>query len=727
MKTELSINMLLDWVTPDGSQRTERVLWINSVSQQIVLIDIFDGAAMPYEIPMSELAEADEQADFRVLKVDPYEVTLSPADIPEKYRRRMEKAWSLIRPVVELPNAGAFDSERRFQAISKVCHECKVHKIAVYRYLRRFWKRGQKKIGLLPDYKNSGAPGRERVPGTAKRGRPNKLTKQDGVPRGINIGPDDKRHLLLGMKLFFEDSKASNNRSMRKAHQLLNEKYYSSGFTIKNGVHTPVQRSVHETPTYGQTRYWYDRLKNSKSSQIARNGVKRFNLRHRGLGGDAAAGAFGPGSVYQIDSTPANIHLVSSIDPTRRIGRPVLYFVVDVFSRLIAGFSVSLEEESYVSAMAALGNALTDKVDYCAQFGIAIAPEEWPSHHIPESLVADRGELISKNADHLAGTLGICISNAPAHRADLKPFVERSFRTAQDEVIHHLPGAINQRRERGDKDERLDAILTLEDFRKIVIQHVLCFNRSRIEGFRPQQFMLSDEIEPRPMDLWKWGILNRSGHLRFSNGEQTRINLLPRSEATVTDRGIRFRKVFYTSDTEQKEDWRVQARANHSWKIDVAFDPMNTDSLFIVTDRGFEPCRILEASSLFAHRCWDEVEDYSKRMNQLKDRSATRERQSRTDRDAQIQATTENALQRLDGIEKPTSKAEALRDIRENRRVERDRERFAAKGPSENPQIPLQDTALLEHPVPAPDGSEYVSQPADFGRLRKQRELHRNE
>jgi putative transposase len=256
---------------------------------------------------------------------------------------------------------------------------------------------------------------------------------------------------------------------------------------------------------------------------------------------------------------------------------------------------------------------------------------------------------------------------------------------------------------------------------------VLWFNRSRIEGFRPQQFMLSDGIEPRPIDLWRWGISNRSGHLRSTSGDRSRLNLLPRGQATVTERGIRFRKVFYTCDTELKEDWRVQARATHSWKIDVAFDPMNTDSVFIVKDREFEPCRVLESNAMFAHRCWNEVEDFFEEMKQLKDRSATRERQSRTDRDAQIHATIENALLRLDGVERPVSKAEALRDIRENRRVERDRERFVAKGSSETPQIPLQDTAVLEHPAAGSADSEYVSPPTDFGLLRKQRAQHRGE
>jgi hypothetical protein len=637
----------------------------------------------------------------------------------------MDRIWGLVSPVVELPNGGAFEEKQRFQMISKICFERGVPLISLYRYLRRFWKRGQKKIGLLPDYKNCGAPGKERLPGEAKRGRPHKLVNVDGVERGININSEDKRRIQLGMKLFYEDPKAANPPTLQRAYRLMLEKYYSPGFTLKGGVPTPTNAPVHEVPSFGQVYYWYYKMRNLTETLTAREGIRRFNLKHRALGGDAAAAAFGPGSVYQIDSTPANINLVSALDPTRPIGRPVLYFIVDVFTRMIVGVAATLEEESYWSAMAALENALTDKVEYCAGFGIRISSEEWPSHHIPEALVADRGELISKNANHLADTLGIRLINTPAHRADLKPFVERSFRTAQDEVIHHLPGAVNQRHERGGRDERLDAILTPEDFRKIVIHFVLCFNRSRIEGYRPQEFMLTDRVEPRPIDLWSWGVTHRAGHLQAMSSDRIRINLLPRSEATVTDRGIRFRKVFYTCDTEQKQQWRVEARSNHSWKVEVAYDPLNTDSLYLVSEDGIEPCRLLDVSALFAHRSWYEVKDYFAGTAGLKDRSATRELQSKTDRNAQLGAVIREAAQRREGSEEPASKAAALRGIRDNRKAERDSERAAATGAILAPLESLTGTEPMQSAVSGANGAAYVPRPVDFDLLREQREQHR--
>ena len=358
------MNMLLDWVTADGAQKTQRLLAIKSTEQLAVLIDIFDEALMPYEIPLPDLLDAGENGDFRFLKDDPYAPAAVDSKVPEKHLLRMERIWGLIRPIVELPDGGMFDAKRRFQMIQEISAQHRIPLVSLYRYLRRFWKRGQTKNALLPDYKNCGAPGEERALGQTKRGRPHGLTKNDGVERGVNVGPDDKRIIELGMRLFYENSKAPNPPSLRRAYHLLRQKYYSPGFMLNGGVRTPTHAPAHETPTYGQVIYWYRKQKGLARAIKAREGIKRFNLRHRAIGGDAAAGAFGPGSVLQFDSTIPNINLVSELDPNRRIGRPVLYFGIDVFSRMISGFAITLEEESYVAAMLALENVLADLIDF---------------------------------------------------------------------------------------------------------------------------------------------------------------------------------------------------------------------------------------------------------------------------------------------------------------------------------------------------------------------------
>ncbi len=718
----LCVNTLLDWVNADNSRTVERLLWIAPGNSEAVLIDIFDKKSMPHRMGFDELCAAIGAGDCRRITDDPFAAVAIDINIPLKHIERRDRAWQLIEPIVQLPNGGAFDESQRFEVAERAGRQRDTSIVQIYRHLKRYWKRGQTKNALLPDYKNSGAPGKERVPGTAKRGRPRKLTVIDGLERGINIGPKEKKRLELGVKKFYENPNAANPPSLVQAYNQTIREYFCSGYKMADGVLTPIIASAHEIPSLGQFQYYANKKKNPTASIIAREGLRRFTLKARAIGGDAAACAFGPGSVYQIDSTPADLHLVNSFDPNRRISRPVLYFVVDVFSRLIAGVAVTLEEESYVSAMLALENALTDKVAYCERFGITIAPDDWPSHHIPEALVADRGELISKNADTLADTLGIRIVNTPAYRPDLKPFIERSF-GRMNEVIHQLPGAVNQRHERGDKDERIDAVLTTNDFRKIVIRFVLGYNRSLIERFRFQEFMIAGNVEARPTDLWQWGITNRAGHLRTLSADALRLNLLPRGKATVTERGLRFEKLYYTCAASELGQWQVKARVNRSWKVEVAYHPHHTEMLYLVNGDRYEPCSLMQSNLQFGGRAWRELQDLKVIQSFRKDASATAELQTRTNRDTQIAAIVAEAMQRREGVEPPPSKAAAVADIRENRVEERDRERALAA--AELAAAPEQPENIV--PIPTiPLGEDgYVPPPSDFNLLRAQRAKHR--
>jgi hypothetical protein len=67
--------------------------------------------------------------------------------------------------------------------------------------------------------------------------------------------------------------------------------------------------------------------------------------------------------------------------------------VVDVYSRMIVGLSVSLEGPSWVGMMLALENACADKVEFCRELGLEIAEADWPCRHLPEAILGDRGEL----------------------------------------------------------------------------------------------------------------------------------------------------------------------------------------------------------------------------------------------------------------------------------------------------------------------------------------------
>lgn len=60
---------------------------------------------------------------------------------------------------------------------------------------------------------------------------------------------------------------------------------------------------------------------------------------------------------------------------------------------VIAGIYVGLEGPSWIGAMMALDNMISDKVEYCKKVGIDITHEQWPAQHLPEIIIADRGEF----------------------------------------------------------------------------------------------------------------------------------------------------------------------------------------------------------------------------------------------------------------------------------------------------------------------------------------------
>ncbi len=211
----------------------------------------------------------------------------------------------------------------------------------------------------------------------------------------------------------------------------------------------------------------------------------------------------GPGSKYQIDATVGDIYLVSQFDRSNIIGRPVMYFMTDVFSRMVTGMYIGLEGPSWIGAMMAIANAASDKVAYCREYGISIAEEEWPCHHIPAVILGDRGEMESKNADNLVSMLGVRIENAPPYRADLKGIIEQHFRTINFNATVFLPGRVKpDMAERGGKDYRLDAKLDIRQFTAIIIKCVLYYNNSHyMESFEKSGRMMEAGVESIPLRL----------------------------------------------------------------------------------------------------------------------------------------------------------------------------------------------------------------------------------
>lgn len=678
---KLFVNALIEW-QGSAELHVERALWIDASGTDVVTININSLSALPVFRKYVEIETAIASGEIQVLEIDPYAALLwVEDDISEKYRQRRDAAWEVIAPLVEDASGQIFYSYGRGKLLS--AHEEKTGwtKKTIYKFLRRYWQGGQTKNALLPLFNKCGGKGKERQsnPGL-KRGRPSRLTKVASLPMGVNVDASIREKFSRGIRLFYE---TPEQRTLQDAYQKTLEKFFHRGYDkLPDGTLVPFLPPAEELPSFGQFRYWYEKERNVTQALSSREGKRRYNLSHREVLGDSTQMAFGPGSVYQIDATVGDIYLVSSLDRTRIIGRPVIYVLIDVFSRMIVGMSVTLEGPSWVGAMQAVENAASDKVAFCREYGIEVTEKDWASYHLPETILADRGEFEGYNADNLANALNIRISNTPPYRADWKAIVERNFRSSNDKFIHWIPGAVYKPRQRGDADYRLDAVLDLHQFRKLMILSILDHNRDhRMDWYRMDEFMIRDHVEPYPTDLWNWGIRNRVGHLRVVAPEILRVNLLPGEKASVTYRGIRcFQGLLYSCDLALREQWFVRARERGSWKIDVAYDPRKLDEIYLRLDSGrrLECCQLIDADATFRGKDWYEAADYLEIRQQEKERAKSRRQQSKATFNAQMeQIITEATEQTSKDLQSAgeQSKRSRIKGIRQNRKEERERER----------------------------------------------------
>lgn len=472
-----------------------------------------------------------------------------------------------------------------------------------------------------------------------------------------------------GIRRFYDSGKV---KSLRDAYQRTLEQYFHQGYTLQDGVRVPVLPPVETLPTYWQFEYWYYKDRDLTRSLTKRKGKARFNREDRPLLGESTSMAFGPGSVYQIDATVGDIYLVSELNPQQIVGRPVIYFVIDVFSRMVVGLSVTLEGPSWLGAMLALENATTDKVTFCERYGVTLSEDEWPCHHLPQMLVADRGELEGYNGDQIANALNIVVSTTAPYRADMKGIVEQAFRLANLRVMNTLPGTVEER-EYGAPDYRQEASLTLSQLTALLIRGALYHNQHHyITDYPFDRAMLRDDVTPQPLDLWYWGIQNRTGHLRQLPPDTIRLSLLPQAEASVTRQGIRFRKLYYTCPTAVEAGWFVKAGQTGRWHVRVSYDPRQVDRLYLWHDgdRQVEACVLVDNANMQVFRGldWDTVETHDSYQKLKRKTAFHRQRKGRAVLNAHKDAVVREA-------EPETDTKKKVRNITDNRRKERQRHR----------------------------------------------------
>ena len=495
---------------------------------------------------MPFLLSAHELKGMKSISDEEYTIFTIDDDISAAQRCERDRRFALIKPLLD--NACIYDKPHRNEIVNQIVGEHGVSRRTVLQYLWKYWVYKSKNI-LLPTGRTS-AKARE-------------------------LTADEKAIRWALNKYYYTPQK----QSLQTAYKMmLRAKFCDAHGTLKA-----------EYPTFWQFRYFFRQHRDPISETISRQGLKAYQRNHRPFTGSICDYAHTIG-VYMTDATVADIYIVSRLS-RRPIGRPVIYTMVDAYSRLITGVYVGLEGGQYALRLL-LQNTFADKVSFCRQHNIEIDPQDWPSHHLPTKIMTDRGsEFLGGPLENLCESYGIEIENLPAYRPDLKGIVEKLFDLIQCAYKPLLKGkgvVESDIQERGAPDYRRQGALDLEQFSAVVLRCVLYYNSQYIQsGFFRTPCMASAGIMPTAAAIWSFCAAQDDCPVSVASDPKLLYALLPRADGKITQRGLELFNLRFSNYTFKKRF--VAAGLNGREIVKVAYSPDCLDTVYLYENGDYIP------------------------------------------------------------------------------------------------------------------------------------------
>ncbi|KJZ13307.1 transposase [Marinomonas sp. S3726] len=288
-------------------------------------------------------------------------------------------------------------------------------------------------------------------------------------------------------------------------------------------------------------------------------------------------GADYPNSVVQVDHTPVDIIVVDE-QHRHPIGRPFLTICLDVATKMISGFKMTLDPPGSSSAGLCLSQAILPKENWLAKRDI---DAEWPIFGKMQKIHVDnakefRGDMLKRACQQH----GIILEFRPRGQPNYGPHVERAFRTFMQEV-QDLPGTtFSNVQMKLDYDSEGKACMTLSELDLwFSVFVVYCYHHRPHRGISniPPIKLYSEAI---------FGSKDKPGiglPFPIEDEETLRLDFTPYIKRSIQPHGVEADYIFYYSDALRK--WigtPDEDTPNKSKKFIFARDPRDISHIYFL-------------------------------------------------------------------------------------------------------------------------------------------------
>ncbi|MBV5329819.1 MAG: DDE-type integrase/transposase/recombinase [Chlorobium sp.] len=542
----------------------------------------------PFFVHLDDLLEAILTGQIKRNQLFDCGLPASVEQLSKSVRAKLESNYFMLKPLLTDEKL-LYDSIYRSQEFIRQAQACGVSSRNIRRLYYRYLWGGMTKLAIIAMYQNCGSPGEEQpmyqkcsntdeLP-LKKQGRRGRRAKQS-VQCTVSL-PEVRSDLEKGARRYY----IPGNHTLNEAHVATLTEYFSAGMQIENvcGKRTLIDALVPEEnqPTIAQFRRVCEIIELQEGNRKRLPRLLREKKSPWEFRGNARQGVSGPGARFEIDATKLQVQLIARYGLPKLVGNPTLYVLIDVWSKAIVGYALSLENAGWALAARALHNAFQSKGQVFQRLGLQYSEEDWPCCHLPTRLTADRAEFLSDKSG-VVPEIGIKIEIMPPMCPELKGSVERAIKDVKHGRSKKIPGSYPKMPVRRESDGKSDAALTLDEMEIIIVRQIMKLNNDPVPlEHLPHEFLNSGEKYLSRINLYRWGLLNRPGYTRTLPSKEVYANLLSKDGASVTPSGISFKGQTYFSNILAEVGYLEQASNGH-FPIEIRYDEHFADQIWFL-------------------------------------------------------------------------------------------------------------------------------------------------
>jgi len=267
--------------------------------------------------------------------------------------------------------------------------------------------------------------------------------------------------------------------------------------------------------------------------------------------------------IVQIDHTLVDIFVVDAVH-RRPIQRPWLTLAIDVASRVVAGFYLSLEAPSSASVAIAVHHAVMPKSAWLAARGVK---GDWPVSGLPDVIHVDNGrEFHSRALARGAAEHGVTLVHRPVATPHYGGHIERLMGTMMG-AVHLLPGTtFSNIAGRGAYDPEKHAAMTLDELERWLALQIVGRYHAEVH---------SSLLLP-PIAAWRDAAAARREPLRAPHdATQFLYDFLPFEERGIRRGGVHLFGLRYWDDVLSPWAGRLDR------KLRIKYDPRDLSCVFV--------------------------------------------------------------------------------------------------------------------------------------------------